>query len=220
MIKDRNGREKSAEVIGLEIVFAISRQSLCRLMYRLNFKKVKKSTKTGFNDVQKERRLKFCRKYRDWTLEDWKKVIFSDETSVVVGLRRGSYKVWRKPDEAQIEVVTRMRWKGFMEFMFWGCFSWYRKGPFHIWKSETEAEKKEVAEAIDTWNREAEPVLKVIWEEENFGEIWKWDALTGKRERRAKRRGIDWYRYGKLILEGKFLSFVFRYNLAYPGTIV
>jgi len=97
--KDRNGREKSAEVIGLEIVSVISRQSVCRLMYKLNFKKVKKIIKSGFNDAQKERRLKFCRKYRDWILEDWKKIIFSDETSVIVGQRRESYKVWRRPDK-------------------------------------------------------------------------------------------------------------------------
>jgi len=49
--KDRNGREKSAEVIGLEIVFAISRQSICRLMYKLNFKKVKKIIKPDLNDT-------------------------------------------------------------------------------------------------------------------------------------------------------------------------
>ena len=83
--KNRNSREKSAKIIGLEIIFIISRQSVCRLMYKLNFKKIKKTTKPDFNNVQKERRLKFYRKYRDWTLEDWKKVIFSDETSVVVG---------------------------------------------------------------------------------------------------------------------------------------
>ncbi len=63
--KNRNGREKSAEVIGLEIVFIISRQSVCRLMYKLNFKKIKKITKPDLNNAQKERRLKFCRKYRD-----------------------------------------------------------------------------------------------------------------------------------------------------------
>ncbi len=116
--KDRNSREKSAKIIELEIIPTISRQSVCRLMYKLNFKKVKKIIKSGLNNAQKERRLKFCCKYRDWTLEDWKKVIFSDETSVIVGQKRGSYKVWRRPDEAQIKIITRMRWKGFMEFIF------------------------------------------------------------------------------------------------------
>jgi len=81
--------------------------------------------------------------------------------------------MWRRPDKAQIKIVTRIKWKGFIKFIFWGCFSWYRKGPFHIWKPETEAEKKEAAEAINTWNRETEPVFKAIWEEENSEETWK-----------------------------------------------
>src|SRR6266498_1288675 len=138
------------------------------------FKKVKKSTKPGLNDVQKERRLAFCRKYQHWTLEDWKKVIWSDETSVVVGARRGSYKVWRKSEEGIIEEITRKRWKGYMEFMFWGCFSYYRKGPCHIWKPETEAQKKAAQEEIDTWNREAEPLLKAIHMEKHPDEPWAW----------------------------------------------
>ncbi len=46
--------------------------------------------------------------------------------------------------------------------MFWGCFSYYRKGPCHIWKPETEAQKKAAQKKIDTWNREAEPLLKTI----------------------------------------------------------
>jgi hypothetical protein len=26
--------------------------------------------------------------------------------------------------------------------MFWGCFSYDKKGPFYIWKAETAAQKK------------------------------------------------------------------------------
>jgi len=49
--KNRNDREKSAEVIGLEIVFTISRQLVCRLMYKLNFKKIKKIIKSDLNNI-------------------------------------------------------------------------------------------------------------------------------------------------------------------------
>jgi len=100
--KDRNGREKSAEIIVSEMVPPISRQSVCRIMKKLGFKKVKKTTKLGLNDAQKANRLVFCCKYQYWTLEDWKKVIWSDETSVVIGVRRGSYKIWRRSDESVI----------------------------------------------------------------------------------------------------------------------
>jgi transposase len=99
--KDKQGREKSAEVIGNEL--GVSRQSVCRIMKKLGYKKVKYTTKPGLNAEQKEKRLAFCRKYQDWTLEDWKNVIWSDETSVVIGQRRGSYKIWRRSDEGLVQ---------------------------------------------------------------------------------------------------------------------
>jgi hypothetical protein len=81
--KDKNGREKSAEVIGMKI--DVSRQLVCGIMKKLGYKKVKSTTKPGLNQKQKEKRLAFCRKYQYWTLEDWKRVIWSDETSIVLG---------------------------------------------------------------------------------------------------------------------------------------
>jgi hypothetical protein len=77
-------------------------------------------------------RLQFCLDHADWTLEDWKNVIFSDETSVVQGHRRGSIRCWRTPEESLEKTVIRERWKGYSEFMFWGCFSYDSKGPCHI----------------------------------------------------------------------------------------
>jgi hypothetical protein len=61
--KDRNGREKSGEIIVSEVVPLISRQSVHRMLKKLGFKKIKKTIKPGLNDAQKDKRLEFCRKY-------------------------------------------------------------------------------------------------------------------------------------------------------------
>ena len=87
-------------------------------------------------------RLKFCRDHADWTLEDQKNVIWSDETSVVLNHRRGGYRIWRAADERFVKSCIRSRWKGYSEFMFWGCFSYDKKGPCHIWQPETAVERK------------------------------------------------------------------------------
>jgi hypothetical protein len=42
----------------------------------------KLTVKPGLNKEIIEARKAFCEKYKDWTLEDWKNVIFLDETSV------------------------------------------------------------------------------------------------------------------------------------------
>ena len=90
-----------------------------------------------------------------------------------------------------------------MEFMFWGCFTYDRKGPFYIWKDETAAEKKESKAYIDAMNEILEPKLKAEWELEtamkrmglkNIGgtkPTWKWDQKHGKIVRNAKKGGID-----------------------------
>jgi hypothetical protein len=36
---------------------------------------------------------------KDWTLEDWKRVVFSDEVSILVREHQGSNKISHKPDE-------------------------------------------------------------------------------------------------------------------------
>jgi len=56
--------------------------------------------------------------------------------------------------------------------------------------------------------------------EKHPDEPWAWDVAYGKRERRAKRGGIDLYRYGQLILERKLLSFVFSYQNEFSETLI
>jgi hypothetical protein len=49
--------------------------------------------KPGLSEEMKKVRLGFTLRYEDWILEDWKNVIWSDETSVCFNHRRGGYRV-------------------------------------------------------------------------------------------------------------------------------
>ena len=102
----------------------------------------------------KAARLAFCLLYKDWTVEDWKRVIWSDETAIVLGHRRGAVKIWRTTKEGRrpVKSTVRARWHGAHEFMFWGCFSYDWKGPCHCWKPETKAEKAEAKTKLDEMN--------------------------------------------------------------------
>jgi hypothetical protein len=79
---------------------------------------------------------------------------------VLIGQRRGSIRVWRDLKEAYEPSVIRRRWKGFSEFMFWGCFSYDYKGPCHIWEPETPAIKKAAEKHLKELNTELKPILK------------------------------------------------------------
>jgi hypothetical protein len=117
--------------------------------------------------------------------------------------------------------------------MFWGCFSYYEKGPCHIWEDETAKEKKEAKEWLDKVNNELETQCKLDWELDTTMKRlkitrntrgpkpkWKWCEKTGKLERKASHGGIDWYRYYRVILEKKLLPFAKKCALSRPDTIV
>jgi len=52
-----------------------SRRTILRWLVKEGFKNVKITFKPGLNKAQKMRRLEFTIEYRDWTIEDWKKVV-------------------------------------------------------------------------------------------------------------------------------------------------
>ena len=217
MRKDRNGREKPSAVLGYEAGFSPS--TILRHLRKNGMRSVKTTKKPGLTPAMMQARFAFALRYRHWTIEDWKKVIWTDETSVLLGARRGKVRVWRTSKETFSPTVVRNRWKGFSEFMFWGCFTYDRKGPFHIWQKETSAEKKASIAYIDALNEALEPKLKAEWELNTAVERmglrnkagkkpqWKWDKAHGKIVRDGKKGGIDWYRYQTVILLKKLIPF-------------
>ena len=47
--------------------------------------------------------------------------------------------------------------------MFWGAFSYDRKGPCHVWEAETSQEKKQAEKDLQERNAELEPIMKADW---------------------------------------------------------
>ena len=90
---DCYGREKSSQKIGQQI--GISAASVQSILKKHGFRKTKPIRKPGLTAAMKNERYRFVMAYRHWTLEDWKAIIWLDKTSIVLGHRRGSYRVWR-----------------------------------------------------------------------------------------------------------------------------
>lgn len=232
--RDRYGREKSCADLAGELRkegISLSAMTVWRVLKRAGFRKTKPTRKPGLTKKMRNERLEWCRRHESWTLDDWKNVIWSDETSVVLLHRRGGYRVWRKSDERFLRSCIRERWKGASEFMFWGCFSYEKKGPCHCWCPETAREKREAEEAVKRLNDEIEPEMHQLWEVTNGmrrlglrqkpGKTpsWSWTTKNGKLTR-SKRGGIDWYRYQTVILKPKLIPFAKSCLTSRPHTIV
>jgi transposase len=211
---------------------SISARTIWNVLKSLGYGCYKPTYKPGLTKEAKAARLAWCLEHKDWTLEDWKNVIWSDETSVTMGGQRGRIRVWRLNSEAYNYHCIRRRWKGFKEFMFWGCFSYDKKGPCHVWEDETKAERAQADKWLEDKNKALEPVCKADWELETAMRrvriqrrmpgkppIWKWGKKTGKLVRDSK-GGIDWYRYYRCVLEPKLLPFAKECLIERPGTLV
>jgi len=68
------------------------------------------------------KRLAWAKKYQNWTTEDWSKVLFSDETHLIVQGERVQY-VRRANGDPISPSHLEQRVKHPAKVMFWGCFS-------------------------------------------------------------------------------------------------
>ena len=69
-------------------------------------------------------RLAFARKYENWTVSDWRKVIWSDETKVNLFGSDGRYYCWKKPGDPDLDHHFKPTVKhGGKSLILWGCMT-------------------------------------------------------------------------------------------------
>lgn len=90
----------------------------------------------------KTRRLEWAKEHADWTKEDWRKVIFSDESPFTLFQDGGKIYVRRRPGEEFLEECIMPTVKhGGGSIQVWGCFNYGAKGPLYRIKGIMDGEK-------------------------------------------------------------------------------
>ena len=100
----------------------LSRRTAQRRLHERNYKKCLKTRKPFVSSVNRRKRLKFAKLYRDWTVDQWKKVVWSDESPFVLRCQNRSY-VWRFRKQQFSPRCLRGTLKHQRKIMVWGCFS-------------------------------------------------------------------------------------------------
>ena len=91
------------------------------------------STKPGLRPDNIKKRLDWALKYKNWTVEDWKHVIWSDETSIWIGVNPRRQWVIRPAGERLNPKYVKKSFKEKrVKVMVWGCFTGGRLGPLII----------------------------------------------------------------------------------------
>lgn len=115
----------------------IGREDLCDTTIRNRIRQV-----TGFdsewtdrkpyiNPSQMKIRLEWCKRYRNWTPEDWSRVLWSDESPFELRFK-GKVRVWRLPNERYLPLALTPTVKHNVKINVWGCFSANGVGRLHV----------------------------------------------------------------------------------------
>ena len=86
--------------------------------------------------------MEWCLEKANWTIEDWERVIFSDETTIEIGKTSMGQFVWRRIGERYKEknCIGSVK-SGCQAQMAWGCFAGITLGPIAFcdgkWNSDS-----------------------------------------------------------------------------------
>ena len=103
----------------------VSSQTVRNTLKEASLKAVVKKKKPLLSTGYKKKRLAFALKYQHWTVEDWKRVIWSDETKINRIWSDGQEYVWKKKREGLIARGVKGTVKfGGGSLMVWGYIGW------------------------------------------------------------------------------------------------
>ncbi len=99
----------------------------------------KRATKPLLNQRQHQKHLTWAVEKRNWTVAQWSKVLFSDESKFCISFGNQGPRVWRKSGEAQNPCCLKSSEKFPQSVMIWAAMSSAGVGPLCFLKSTVNA---------------------------------------------------------------------------------
>ena len=126
----------------------VSVQTIRRALKRQGMLAVTKKKRPYLSPRHKAKRYAFALSKKYWTVEDWKRVVWSDETKINRVGSDGRKWVWKKQGEGLSDRLVEGTLKhGGGSLMFWGCFGW--KGTGHSCKIDGKMDADLYVEIIE-----------------------------------------------------------------------
>jgi DDE superfamily endonuclease/Transposase len=114
-------------------VLPISKSTLARRRSEAGLGSYVAAEKPGLRAENVAKRLQWALDHKDWTSEQWKRVIWSDESSLWVGVNPRREWVIRPPGERlNCKYVKKTFKSAQVKVMVWACFTGERLGPLMV----------------------------------------------------------------------------------------
>ncbi|KAJ1302891.1 hypothetical protein OPQ81_003190 [Rhizoctonia solani] len=102
---------------------SISTKTVRRALKKAGLKPKKKVKKPKLTPAHIKARIHFAQAHKDWTIEDWKRVLWSDETKIKRLGSDGVHWVWVRPgEELSDRMIDPTLGFGGGSLMFWGLY--------------------------------------------------------------------------------------------------
>lgn len=102
-----------------------------RLVNQFNLRAHRPAKKPLLTPNQRKKRLQFCKRYSNWTIDDWKEVLFSDES--LFSQFGSQVSLVRRPPNTRFCIrYTAPTVKHCKKVMVWGCFSGMGRGSLYF----------------------------------------------------------------------------------------
>jgi len=140
----------------------ISIHTVSRVMHAIGLKNCVARPKPLVSSTNKTARLTWCRNHESWTVQDWRKVLWSDESTFSQFQQSRTCRVWREPIEEWLVSCISATVRHSPSLMHWGCFSWHGKGPIvPLYRSVTGTAY------VDTLRKHAVPTIRRLFPRRN-----------------------------------------------------
>ena len=132
----QNRRQSLSDItssVNERIPVNVSKRTIQRHLHRLGYKKRVVRKRLTVSKINRKRRCSWCRVRLNWKVdEQWKRVIFSDESQIIIGTDN-RVSVWRKEGEQWLPQClgirsSHARPQGKVSLMVWGCLTYFGVG--------------------------------------------------------------------------------------------
>ena len=108
-----------------ELNVVVSPNTVRRALKRRGFHAILKVKKPYLSEKHKKARLEFARRHKEWSIDDWKKVIWSDEAKINIFGSDGRQYRWKKKNFQLIDHDVQKTVKhGGGHIMVWGSMTY------------------------------------------------------------------------------------------------